>query len=210
VNQTLGKFTASLSWNDGFYSNRYTWLSGALAYTNGPHTLSFVAGGNLGQTKLQSLVTPVQNNGSIYNVIYTYSRGSWIIQPYFQYTDVPTNAKIGVVKGASTTGGAILLSHAFTHRVSLAGRWEYIASSGSAAQQAGNLIFGPGSAGTSFTVTPTIQHGGFFVRGDLSWVHAIDYTPGFAFGPTSANTNQPRAMAEIGFIFGNNIADKKP
>ena len=83
---------------DGFYSNRYTWLSGSLAYTNGPHTLSFVAGGNLGQTKLQSLVTPVQNNGSIYNVIYTYSRGSWIIQPYFQYTDVPTNAKIGVVK----------------------------------------------------------------------------------------------------------------
>ena len=31
VNQTMGKFTASLSWNDGFYSNRYTWLSGTLA-----------------------------------------------------------------------------------------------------------------------------------------------------------------------------------
>ncbi len=28
VNQTMGKFTASLSWNDGFYSNRYTWLDG--------------------------------------------------------------------------------------------------------------------------------------------------------------------------------------
>ena len=39
VNQTMGKFTASLSWNDGFYSNRYTWLSGSLAYTNGPHSL---------------------------------------------------------------------------------------------------------------------------------------------------------------------------
>src|ERR1035437_9173673 len=24
VNQTMGKFTASLSWNDGFYSNRYS------------------------------------------------------------------------------------------------------------------------------------------------------------------------------------------
>ena len=54
VNQTMGKFTASLSWNDGFYSNRYTWLSGSLAYTNGPHALSFVAGGNLGQTKFQN------------------------------------------------------------------------------------------------------------------------------------------------------------
>ena len=26
VNQTMGKVTASLSWNDGFYSNRYSWL----------------------------------------------------------------------------------------------------------------------------------------------------------------------------------------
>jgi len=41
VNQTMGKFTASLSWNDGFYSNRYNWLSGALTYANGPHSLAF-------------------------------------------------------------------------------------------------------------------------------------------------------------------------
>ncbi|HMJ62336.1 MAG TPA: outer membrane beta-barrel protein [Bryobacteraceae bacterium] len=210
VNQTFGKFTASLSWNDGFYSNRYTWLSGSLAYANGRHGLSFVGGGNLGQTAFQTLATPVQNNSSIYNVIYTYTNGPWIIQPYIQYTNVPTNAKIGVVKGASTTGGTILVSRAFKHGTSLAGRWEYIASSGNAAQQAVNLMFGPGSAGTSVTLTPTFQYGGFFVRGDLSWVHAIDYTPGFGFGSNGVNKNQPRAMAEIGFIFGNNITEKKP
>jgi Putative beta-barrel porin-2, OmpL-like. bbp2 len=124
VNQAIGKFTASLSWNDGFYSNRYTWLSGSLAYTNGPHALSFVAGGNYRQTAYQTVATPVQNNSSIYNVIYTFSKGHWIIQPYFQYTSVPTNQKIGIVKGASTRGGAILLSHAFNHGFSLAGRWE--------------------------------------------------------------------------------------
>ncbi|HEV3334240.1 MAG TPA: outer membrane beta-barrel protein, partial [Bryobacteraceae bacterium] len=189
---------------------RYTWLTGSLAYANGPHTLSFVAGGNMGQTKFETLATPVQNNGSIYNVIYTYTKGKWIVQPYFQYTDVPTNAKIGVVKGASTTGGAILLSRAFDHGFSLPFRWEYIASSGSAAQQAVNLMFGPGSAGTSVTLTPTFQYGGLFVRGDLSWVHASSYTPGDGFGPTGMNQNQPRAMAEIGFIFGNNIVEKKP
>jgi Putative beta-barrel porin-2, OmpL-like. bbp2 len=210
VNQTMGKFTASISWNDGFYSNRYTWLSGALAYTNGPHSVSFVAGGNLGQTAFQTYATPVQNNGSIYNWIYTYSKGAWIIQPYVQYTDVPTNQKIGVIKGASTTGGAILLSHAFSHGFSLAGRWEYISSSGTPAQQAVNLMFGPGSSGTSFTVTPTFQYGGFFLRGDLAWVHAMNYIPGDVFGPTGRNDNQPRAVAEIGFLFGNNIMDKKP
>jgi Putative beta-barrel porin-2, OmpL-like. bbp2 len=209
VNQTFGKFTASLSWNDGFYSNRYTWLTGSLAYTNGPHTLSFIGGGNLGQTAYQTFATPVQNNGSIYNVIYTYSKGSWIFQPYFQYTDVPTNQKVGIAQGASTRGGAILVSHSFGRGFSLAGRWEYIASSGSAAQQTVNLIFGPGSSGTSVTVTPTLQKGGFFVRGDLSYVRAIDYTPGAAFGPTGMNRNQPRAMGEIGFIFGDNIARKK-
>jgi hypothetical protein len=211
VNQTLGKFTASLSWNDGFYSNRYSWLSGSLAYTNGPHSLSFVGMGNAGQTAFQTAATPVQNNSSIYNVIYTYNKGSWIVQPYFQYTNVPTNAKIGIAKGASTTGGAILVNHTFKHGFSLPVRWEYIASSGSVKDpDVVNLMFGPGSKGTSITVTPTFQYGGFFVRGDLSWVHAIDYTPGAVFGANGANANQPRAVAEIGFMFGNNIVEKKP
>ena len=104
INQTLGKFTASLSWNDGYYSNRYSWLSGSLAYVNGPHSISFIGMGNLGETAFQSLATPVQNNGSMYALIYTYTKGSWIVQPYFQYGDVPTNPKVGVTHGASTTG----------------------------------------------------------------------------------------------------------
>ena len=210
LNQTMGKFTASLSLNDGFYSNRYTWLTGSLTYANGPHTLSFVGGGNYGQTAYQTAATPVQDNGNIYNVIYTYTKGPWIIQPYFQYTDVPTNLKIGITKGADTTGGAILLSHAFKHGFSLAGRGEYISSSGSAAQKSANLMFGPGSAGASVTLTPTFQYGGFFLRGDLSWVNASSITPGDAFGSTGMNSNQFRAVGEIGFLFGNNIVEKKP
>jgi len=209
INQTMGKFSAAISWNDGFYSNRYTWISGSLSYTSGPHSLAFVAGGNLGHTGYQTLATPVQNNSSIYNLIYTYTKGAWLVQPYFQYSNVPTNQAIGIVKGASTTGGAILVNHTFKHGFSLPARWEYIGSSGSAAQQAVNLMFGPGSAGTSLTVTPTFQYGGFFFRGDLSWTHAMSYTPGYAFGLGGTNANQYRAVGEIGFIFGNNI-EKKP
>ena len=209
VNQTMGKFTASLSWNDGFYSGRYTWLSGSLTYANGPHSLSFVGAGNFGQTAFQTLAVPVQNNSSIYNVIYTYTKGAWIVQPYFQYTNVPTNPAIGVAKGASTTGGAILLSRAFKHGFSLPVRWEYIASSGSPADQAVNLMFGPGSAGTSFTVTPTFQSGGFFARGDFGFVHASNFMPGGGFGPNGNAANQPRIVGEIGFIFGNNLQGEK-
>lgn len=208
VNQTMGKFTASLSWNDGFYSNRYSWLSGSLTYAKGAHSLAFVGMGNAGQTGYQTAATPVQNNSSIYNIIYTYTKGAWIVQPYFQYTDVPTNPAIGIVKGASTTGGAILVSHAFRHGFSLPGRFEYISSSGNAAEQSVNLMFGPGSAGTSFTVTPTLQRAGLFLRGDLSWVHASSYTPGDVFGSTGTNQNQPRAVVEMGFIFGNNLGER--
>ena len=211
VNQTMGKFTASVSWNDGYYSNRYTWVTGTLAYANGPHTIAFVAGGNLGQTAFQRYSTPVQNNSSIYNVIYTYSKGSWILQPYFQYNDVPTNAKIGVAKGASTTGGAILVNHTFKHGFSLPVRWEYLSASGSKTDPTVvNLLYGPGSSGTSITVTPTFQYGGFFGRFDVGFVHAGSYAPGSVFGPKGLNDNQTRAVAEIGYVFGNNIVEKKP
>ena len=209
VNQTMGKFTASLSWNDGFFSNRYTWLTGALTYTNGPHAISFVAGGNYGKTAFQSMATPVQNNSSIYNVIYTFTKGAWVVQPYFQFTDVPTDAKIGILKGAETQGEALLLSRTFKHGLSLAGRAEFISSTGNAAQNAVNLMFGPGSTGTSLTLTPTFQHGGLFFRGDLGWVHASSITPGDAFGAAGLNTGQLRAAAEIGFMFGNNVVHRK-
>jgi hypothetical protein len=207
LNQTMGKFTASLSWNDGFYSNRYSWVTGSLAYASGPSTLAFVAGANAAQTKFQTYAVPVQNNSGIYNVIYTYSKGSWIIQPYWQYTNVPTDAKIGVVNGASTNGAAILLSRAFKHGFSMPLRFEYISSSGSAAQKSVNLLYGPGSSGTSFTVTPTFQNGGFFVRGDLSFVHLSGMAPGGGFGQLGASASQPRAMVEFGFMFGNNIVE---
>ena len=64
--------------------------------------------GNLGQTVYQTPATPVQNNSYMYAVIYTYTKGPWIVQPYFQYSNVPTNPKVGVAKGASTTGGALV------------------------------------------------------------------------------------------------------
>ncbi len=202
VNDTFGKLSASLSWNDGFYSNRYTWLTGSLAYAfNAANTLTFVGGGNLGETTFRSLATPLQNDGSIYNVIYSYTKGNWIIQPYFQYTDVPTNKKIGIVQGAATRGGALLVNYNFKHHLSLAGREEYIASTGNADEQAVNLLFGPGSGGWSITVTPTFQDHDFFIRGEFSFVQATSYTPGNGFGHLGMSPNQPRGEFEAGFLF---------
>jgi hypothetical protein len=202
VNQTMGKFTASLSWNDGYYSNRYSWMSEALTYANGPHSVSYIGMGNLGQTKFQTPATPVQNNSSMHAVIYTFNKGSWIVQPYYQYSSVPTNQAIGIAKGNTTHGGAILVNHTFGRGFSLPVRWEYITSTRSANDpDVVNLMYGPGSKATSITVTPTFQHERFFVRADVSVVHASNITPGLAFGQGGNLKTQPRAMAEFGFLF---------
>jgi hypothetical protein len=210
VNQTLGKYlAASVSWNDGYYSNRYSWLSGSVTLTKGPHVLVYDGMGNLGQTAYQTAATPIANNSYMHAVIYTYTKGPWIISPYFQYSKLPTNAKVGVPKGTSATGGALNASYAFKSGFSLPARVEYLTSSGSAADGSVNLLgFGAGSAGTTFTATPTYQKGGMYVRSDLAWVHATNYTPGDTFGKTGTDANQFRAVLEFGFIFGKNITEK--
>lgn len=202
VNETLGKLNASISWNDGFYSDRFNWLTGSLSYTfNGASALAVKAGGNLGQTAYRNLVTPVQNNGSIYDIVYKYAKGPWIVQPYFQYTGISANPKVGVVEGAATWGEALLLTYNFRHHFSLAGRGEYISSTGNASEQAVNLLYGPGSGAWSLTLTPTFQNQGFFIRGEFSLVSATRYAAGAAFGPRGVARNQPRGVIEAGVMF---------
>ena len=211
VNQALGKYiAASISWNDGYYSNRYSWISGSVTLTKGPHVLVYDGMGNLGQTKYQSSAMPnYLNNGYMHAVIYTYTKGPWIISPYFQYGKVPTNTKVFIPKGTSATGGAINASYAFKSGFSLPVRFEYLTSSGSKTDGSVNLLgFGAGSAGTTFTATPTYQKGGFFTRVDLAFVNTSNTTAGDLFGKLGTNGSQFRAAGEFGFIFGSNIAAK--
>ncbi len=207
VNQTLGKYlSGAVSWNDGYYSNRYSWLSGSVTLSKGPHALIYDGMGNLGQTAYQTAATPVQNNSYMHAVIYTYTKGPWIISPYFQYSKLPTGAKVGVPKGTSATGGAINASYAFKSGFSLPARVEYLTSSGSATDGSVNLLgFGAGSGGVTFTATPTYQKGGMYLRSDLAWVHATSYTPGSVFGKTGTDADQFRGVLEFGFIFGRNV-----
>jgi hypothetical protein len=151
----------------------------------------------------------VQNNSYMHAVIYTYTKGPWIISPYFQYSKLPTNTKVGVAKATSATGGTLNVSYVFKHGFSLPARVEYLTSSGSATDGSVNLLgFGAGSKGVTFTATPTYQKGGMFLRSDLALVHATDYAKGAVFGKTGTDANQFRAVLEFGFIFGNNIAQK--
>jgi len=202
-NYSAGPITASLAWSDGFYSNRYNWLTASLAYAiDKSNTLSFIAGGNTDQTTRETFAAPLlQSNSRIFNAIYTHTDGPWTITPYLQYTDVPRNTGIGILHSASTFGGAVLASYAVVPHFSLAGRVEYIGSSGNAADGTPSLVYGPGSKAWSLTFTPTYQYKLLFVRGELSYVKAGSTTPGYAFGSDFSKTSQSRAMIEAGSLF---------
>jgi hypothetical protein len=78
ANYTAGPLALSVSWNDGFYSNVYNWVSGSAAYTiDSSNNVSFIGGGNFGRTHSSSFATPLaQNNGDIFNLIYTHTSGA--------------------------------------------------------------------------------------------------------------------------------------
>jgi hypothetical protein len=105
------------------------------------------------------------------------------------------------VKSTSTDAGALLVSHTFAHGFSVAGRSEYIASSGDPADGSLNFLYGPGRSAFSATVTPTFQKQRFSIRGDASVVGAISCTAGDAFGKAGSDATQARGILEIGFLF---------
>lgn len=206
LNYTYGPLAASVSWNNGFYSHSYTWVDGSLAWTINPaNTLSIVGGGNAGFAASTNFATPLlNNNGQIYNVIYTYNAAPIVITPYFQETNIPFNPDIGVLKSTQTLSGAILASYAITDKISVAARGEYIGTTGnenSPKGSAANLLYGVGSDAFSLTLTPTFQWNQFFFRGEVSYVQANSYTAGDVFGKEGNNNSQVRGLIETGVIF---------
>jgi hypothetical protein len=194
-NYSSGPLTLSLSLNDGFYSNNYNWVSGLASYAlNKENTIAVAGGGAFQETAKSTFVTsPVLNNSRIINLIYTYNAEPWTITPYFQYTDVPSSAKLGILS-ARTYGGAVLANYKLTDTVNIAGRAEYLASTGP-----GNVLYGPGSSAGSLTLTPTYQMGVWFLRGEGSVVHAFDSAG--AFGKDGGKKTQLRGVIETGIVF---------
>lgn len=213
VNYTAGPVALSASWNDGFYSDQYSWAWLSATWTiDKADTLAVIGGGNTKHTTVSTFATPVfLNNEQIYNVIYTHTSGAWTVQPYVQYTQVPVAPEIGAFHQASTLGVALLVNYTFDAQAAVGGvslggfslpiRVEYISSSGNIADGAPNLMYGPGSKAWSVTVTPTYQHNSFFARAEFSYVGAQDTTSGLAFGSDGNAKSQSRGLLEIGIIF---------
>jgi hypothetical protein len=97
VNYSHGPIALSFAWTDGYYSNTYTALSGLATFTfKNSDTLAFAGEGNVSRNNanangISQPVTPfAQNNGEIFNLLYSHTMGPWTISPYIQYNSVPT------------------------------------------------------------------------------------------------------------------------
>lgn len=208
ANYTAGPLSFSASWNDGFYTNRYTYLTGLVSWAvTSADTLTLAGGGN---TKT---IDPTTLSGNLVNeqqvdLSYTHTQGPWMLNPYIQYTNVP---KVGTTTSGSTVGVALLADYSFDASTKLGGmslagvslpvRFEYLSSSGNKTTGPNLLGYGAGSNAWEITVTPTYQYKIFFVRPELSYISASDVTATDAFGSTGNKKDQFRALLETGFVF---------
>ena len=207
ANYSKGPLSLSVAWTDGFFSNRYSWISGSASYTiDSSNSVTFDAGGSINTETVSSYATPpLQNNSSIYNVYFSHTTGPFTIIPTLQYTEVPSDAVNQVTGGAlnkslNTFGAGLYGIYAMDGGYSVAGRVEYITTNGDKTDGA-SLLYGGGSDAWSFTITPTYQNKYFFARAEFSYVKVSSGTPGFMFGPTLQSDSMTRVMLESGFIF---------
>lgn len=198
-----GPLNLSISVNDGFYSGHYSWLVAAATWKiDDNDSLTFLASGNARTTRVNTFATPVAlNNGQIYNLVYTHAVAPWKITSYFQVVNVPANGELDLRSGAQSYGGAMLASYQFTSNFQLTGRVEVVGSTGSAGNGAADLLYGPGSAAWTLTLTPTYQEGRFYIRAEPSFTQARNVAPGRGFGNVSNARGQARFIVETGILF---------
>lgn len=210
VNYSNGPVSAALAVTDGFYAGDLSWVTGYLTYKLDDYSTIGVNGGtsftdvdtrNRG-IKYQFASPTAYQNSNIVSVNYTYANGPLTIVPYAQYTVVEADAKLGIIGGAETYGGAVLAAYSFNDWFSLGGRLEYVAQSGSKLNPfTTSLLYGPGSSAFSATITPTFTFGQYYLRAEYSHVELYDVTPGFGFGRNGLGKNQDRYMVETGITF---------
>jgi len=197
MNYANGPLSVSLSWNDGYYSNRFNWATALVSYAlpNEKGVFTFVGGANLGHTGYSSPATPfAQNNSDIFDLIYTNTSGRWTISPYVQVSEI--SSARGSERGASSIGAALLASYKIDSAWNIAVRGEYIGTGGAL-----NLLYGAGSNAWSVTVTPTYQRGIYFARAEASYVMLENAQPGSSLGRNFDKNSQARLMAETGVLF---------
>lgn len=212
LNYQKEAWSTSLAWTDGAYSGKYNWIAASIAYQMTPQAaLTAVWNGSVSGNATNTTGTPLlQNNSQISNLLFSYMGEHWGITPYLQYSVVPANPSIGITGVSSSQGVGLLATYRITPLVNgqpakqnqtLPFRLEYLNTTGNSGTAANNLLYGPNSGAWSATLTPTYQNGPFFARLEGSYVRALNYASGSAFGQTGNSPSQTRVLLEAGILY---------
>lgn len=205
-------WSTSLAWSDGADSGKYNWAGLSAGYKVTPQTtITAIWNGSLSGNPADSARTPLlQNNSQITNLLFSYKADSWGFTPYLQYSVVPSNPTIGISGTSSTQGAGLLATYRVTplingqpprQNVTLPFRFEYLSTQGNSGTSSNNLLYGPNSAAWSATLTPTFQNGPFFARLEGSYVKALNFSQGSAFGYQGNAPSQAKLMLEAGILY---------
>jgi hypothetical protein len=202
LNYASGPLSVSLSWNDGFYTDKWNTASGLISYAfDGSNTLAAAASYTPGSGAFGL-------SNQIYNILYTYNAAPVVINPYIQY--IKYDSDVGF--HSENYGAGILASYQLSPTWSIAARAEYETVDSNVGIPGIELGFGAKKDGWSLTVTPTWQKGIFFIRGEGSYTNVSPYldASGFVsggglattgFGTSGTKDDQFRALLETGVIF---------
>lgn len=212
LNYSKDNLTFALTWNDGYYSNKFNWVGGSASYQlDQKQNIGFSWVGSTSGNSQNTANTPLlQNNSQILNALYSYTSDKWYFAPYLQMTIIPVNGAIGITSEYKTYGAAILTNYRFVGfdsegsghaKVSLPVRLEYIAEKGGAYGSTQSILYGPDSSAFSLTITPTIQYDKYFARVEGSVVRINNPEPGLGFGSNDSKRSQFRLMLEVGLLY---------
>ncbi|MDQ6929393.1 MAG: porin, partial [Candidatus Eremiobacteraeota bacterium] len=200
---THSRFTGILEYNDGFYSGRLNSLEGSFSFKASDrvnYTLAFILPPS-GSTPNPTTSTA---NKRVLDLMTTQIFGKLTLAPYLQWLESPASTANGFGSDERAFYGVMIANYAFGPDWSLAARYES-ATNGSGALDASpnaDLVgFGPGSAATTFTVTPQFKTGHTAIRAEYSSVNLGKFIPGLGFGPHGLDRGQSRLGLEISAQF---------
>lgn len=196
---TNGQWTLSLEENDGYYGGTSRAFEGSLAFApTSTETFSFAA-------IVPGVTSPPNPTAAIankreYDLMYANTFGKFVLTPYLLWVNSPAVPAYGY-GNESAFVASLLGTYNFTSQYSLGFRFESISNESAVGDLSANadlIGYGPGSAATSITVTPTYKSGPFFARLEWSHVNVTDLEPGLGFGAGGTIATQNRYIFELG------------
>lgn len=203
LNYNCGNISTSFALTDGFYTNRYNYLTGQIIYhINRSNAFYVQAGGNAGNSSFAESSQGPQVNEDIYLFAYKYHNNDYSVTPTVLFTHINGASQVGFSKSQDTAGFSLVGDYHFTSHYSLGGRVDYLSSTGTPNSTGMNLTtFGPGSNVYNITADPTYQDGGFFTRLELSYTRVANLSTGLGFGRGMNGSKEFRIMEETGVLF---------